>query len=1118
MSLPKSLQPLIQNVPVCRETDTIAAVWSIFRREQCHQIVVVDLQDHPQSCIELAQFLSFLFCPESDQGKIDLEFNFDFQIDWRQPLHEIVSLVSTPLQLLTTELDGPSFWLYLQDLQQQQLTQSQQSCMGLVDPSGRFLGLLDSMGLLNQLMTSNLPPFNPGASQSTIPTGYTLAHVLEQLPIPLMIQTHTGVVISQNQAWRSQIGQEHQVVQETAANIIQWPSARADFPPPEIDTHHPLPQWCHPGLQPETYVCICPVPPDQERVWQFARHALDNSNWNEFVTPFPACPIQARADLQLWLVIAQDVTEQHRVAQELTAKNADLIQLNRLKDEFLACVTHELKTPLTAVLGLSSLLKECTIGSLNDRQLRYAQLIHQSGHHLMLVVNDILDLTRMETGQLELVPGVVSIQSACQQAFEAALQLYHRTDRSAASASVVNAQQRFHLDVEAGLTTLIADEIRLRQMLLNLLSNALKFTPDERSIGLRVSHWEDWIAFTVWDEGIGIPADKQHLIFQKFQQLENPLTRQFEGTGLGLVLTQRLARLHGGDVSFISKENQGSEFTLLLPSRPPQKQPNADHQNWEQSPPLHSTPTRKPSRPALQVQSRLVLIVEAAPRFIHDLSDYLIHSGYRVVVARSGTEAVEKARRLQPRVIFLNPLLPLLSGWDVLTLLKTDAQTQQIPIIITATSGEKKRALLNRCDGFLSLPIQKSDWQKIQVNLETHFSAESPSEVAHQRLTILWLNPTDLGQPESPKANLTNNVPAQSTAEVLQHFSPCRVLEANDLDQAELIARIWHPDVTVLKMDSPEQLPEAELVDFLNALSGSAYLVDIPLVTLDLRVTEIANEIAKQTEQLSVFPCLIGSQMDQSMATAGDRSNAISQELQFSLLQAIQVAAGMTWKPNILVVDLLSLADLGDLEQVRNDALKSPYPQGPVCTLQTSEIGSDLLEHQDNNLTGTVSCVIDPKSVVCQDGDPTSKIDRALVQYFQTAGFRGSMSHSWAEVLQQIRCQSVDLLLICIRDFMSRTLIDVLASVEMLSNKPAIIIFDQSNFKIGSNHYLDDHLNDHSKRPNKSGSQRISAATSVQFSEDLQAKIEKLQIKILPCHMSMAELLEQIKQSLEVQF
>ncbi len=285
---------------------------------------------------------------------------------------------------------------------------------------------------------------------------------------------------------------------------------------------------------------------------------------------------------------------------------------------------------------------------------------------------------------------------------------------------------------------------------------------------MKVNVWEGWIAFTVWDTGIGIPADKQHLIFQKFQQLESPLTRRFQGTGLGLVLTQRLARLHGGDVSFISSENQGSQFTLLLPPNPPgnssEEFPAPTSAESELLKPPYQTPISNS-------RSRLVLIVEAVPKYIEDLTNVLSGLGYQVIVARSGTEALEKARRFSPEAIFLNPLLPLLSGWDVLTLLKSDPDTRSIPAIVTATRGEKERASVNRAEGFLSLPVEEPALRRLLADLIGHSNASTAK--VRSSLTVLWLSP--------------QNSSSQGSA-LLLNPNYCRVLEADDLGQAELVA------------------------------------------------------------------------------------------------------------------------------------------------------------------------------------------------------------------------------------------------------------------------------------------------------------------------------------------
>ncbi|MBD2091590.1 response regulator [Microcoleus sp. FACHB-1515] len=537
----------------------------------------------------------------------------------------------------------------------------------------------------------------------------------------------------------------------------------------------------------------------------------------------------------LWLAV-QDCRLEANL--ELAAKNADLVQLNRLKDEFLACISHELKSPLTAILGLSSLLKDPSIGGLSDRQVRYAQLIHQSGRHLSQIVHNILDLTRCETGQLSLTPEPVAIASACHRAYEQARQVVLGEIKADQPADLD--EPKFELAIAPDVETIVADELRLRQMLTHLLSNALKFTPSGE-VKLTVELWDGWIVFTVADTGIGIAADQQHLIFQKFQQLENPLTRRFAGTGLGLAITQRLAHLHGGEVSFRSIEGQGSRFTLLLPPAPP-------------------LPAVRPRSP------RLALMVESPPQIAH-LSDQLERLGYRVAVARSGPEAIAKARRLQPAVILLNPILPLLSGWDVLTLLKTNAETRQIPAIVMATEADRSRAHQHKASGFLTLPIEPAALRQV-------LPALSPAKAA-SNLTILHVR---LGRSQ----------------DLSRAVYPCRLLEVDDIEQANMLARVWRPDAIVLDVDV-ESLGGGGAFA-LSELSQHPALRTLPIVTLTAAITQAANQIAG----LSVFPCL----------------TPISEEAENPLLQVLHVATERVAMPRLLLADLLPDAAAQPIERL----------------------------------------------------------------------------------------------------------------------------------------------------------------------------------------------------------
>lgn len=689
----------------------------------------------------------------------------------------------------------------------------------------------------------------------------SLMQFLEQLPLPLMLQTSTGDVVARNHAWTQQLEElsDPRWVQRDAAAVLEQSMIE------RVSLEQPAAQLCQIGADTNTCLCLCPLKNGQERMLQFVKVRLAAAS----AEGAPEWPFQLAAlagelhvhpaIADLWLVLAQDVTEQHQLARELAAKNADLVQLNRLKDEFLACISHELRTPLTAVLGLSSLLKDQLSGSMNERQVRYAQLIHRSGRHLMTIVNDILDLTRIETGQLELNLEPVAIAAACHRAFEQAKQIYLEEKKPESQPEQPEAPQlpSFMLDVEAALSTFMADETRLRQILVHLLSNALKFTPDTGAIGLRVSQWEGWIAFTVWDTGIGIPADKQHLIFQKFQQLENPLTRRYEGAGLGLVLAQRLARLHGGDISFTSKENEGSQFTLLLPPVYPEPTQAL----------LGKTPTR----------NRLVLVVEAVVRSLELLSEQLGEFGYRVMIARSGTEAVEKARRLQPCAIFLNPLLPTLSGWDALTLLKADPQTKEIPVVVTSTRGDREQAYRNQADAVLSFPIARQALRQVLNQLtsdEEPVSAIAPPS----SLVVLRLSPTRYG-------DLRHLPPGEEIdLNALLHHHNYRVIEADDLEQAELLAQVWKPNVVLLDPVQPDP------TSYLKLLTEQTFLSSLPLVTLDLATTKAAN----QTAGLTVFPCLAPLDVPAEGA---------------AVLQVIQVAAGFAWRPLVLAVDSLLLQE-----------------------------------------------------------------------------------------------------------------------------------------------------------------------------------------------------------------
>jgi signal transduction histidine kinase len=241
--------------------------------------------------------------------------------------------------------------------------------------------------------------------------------------------------------------------------------------------------------------------------------------------------------------------------KELRTANEDLARASRLKNEFFACMSHELRTPLHAILGLSESMQEQTYGLINEKQQEALGNIAESGRYLLALINDILDLSKIEAGKLELEMAPVMVQLVC----EASLRFINQM-----------AQQKglkVLTKLDSAVTTIQADERQLKQILVNLLSNAVKFTPEGGSIGLEVAGKieQDAVYFTVWDFGIGIARENLERLFQPFVQLDSGLTRQYPGTGLGLALVRRLVNLHGGSISVESEPGKGSRFTVSLP-------------------------------------------------------------------------------------------------------------------------------------------------------------------------------------------------------------------------------------------------------------------------------------------------------------------------------------------------------------------------------------------------------------------------------------------------------------------------------------------------------------------------------------------------------------------------
>jgi signal transduction histidine kinase/CheY-like chemotaxis protein len=362
----------------------------------------------------------------------------------------------------------------------------------------------------------------------------------------------------------------------------------------------------------------------------------------------------------------------------LKVRTAEVEVASRHKSEFLASMSHELRTPLNAVIGFSEVLLERMFGDLNDRQEEYLRDIWSSGKHLLELLNEILDLSKVEAGQMTLEPTEFSLQEA----------LGHGLALVRERAARHGIRLGLEVAPEVGLVR--ADELRIKQVIVNLLSNAVKFTPDGGRVGVRARTEGSEVLVTVADTGTGVAAGDRERIFESFQQGGRRASTT-EGTGLGLTLSKRIVELHGGRIWVESELGVGSTFGFAIPAGVPAPAAGAA---------VDDDPGRADG-------TGTVVVIDDDRRSIDLLTVYLEAAGLRVVSASDGRRGVELIRALKPAIVVLDILLPGLDGWQVLESLKADPTTAAIPVVVVSILDERGRGLALGAAEYLVKPVSR---------------------------------------------------------------------------------------------------------------------------------------------------------------------------------------------------------------------------------------------------------------------------------------------------------------------------------------------------------------------------------------------------------------------------
>jgi GAF domain-containing protein/DNA-binding response OmpR family regulator len=463
-------------------------------------------------------------------------------------------------------------------------------------------------------------------------------------------------------------------------------------------------------------------------------------------------------------------------ARALEKVNIRLQELDRLKSQFLAHMSHELRTPLNSVIGFSEVLIDGLVGEITPEQMECAENILTSGEHLRALINDVLDFSKIEAGRMTLDIRTFDVQGWLEEAQRTITPLVEKKS------------QTLTVDVADALPRLVADPVRIKQVLINLLSNANKFTPEGGHIALSCRLADpDTMIFSVTDTGVGIKPEDQEIIFEEFRQSSGVSAGETEGTGLGLAISKRLVEMHGGSIWVESECEVGSTFSFSVPVGVPEK-PEPET--------LRETADR----------SKTAFVVEDDQQFSTILAHYLRQEGYTPVQHYTGADVVERVLELRPDVITLDILLPDQDGWEIIRELKSNPQTQDIPILVISAVQEGELALSLGATDYLVKPVRRNDIQSLLRSL-------APPEAKGQKVKVLIVD-DDKDISVLLREMLSSD-----------HYE---ILTARDGAEGFDLAHSNHPDIVLLDL----MMPGKSGFDMIEKLQAGDETAKIPVIVL----------------------------------------------------------------------------------------------------------------------------------------------------------------------------------------------------------------------------------------------------------------------------------------------